>query len=260
MKLQKRIVATSQETLTKNRDAYMRTVLKDREPVKLRDAKAVVITVTANDLSMASAKRCVKSATEFGHTVEIFSAYTPKDNPLKLMRDKGFVMDQAVLDEMDYWSRPQCVAGLFLTNYDIWRRCAEEDKPYLILEHDAKFINSLPDIEVITVINLGCPQRVGYKQPSSKHGLAEYYFRNLQGSHAYAIHPAEARKALADAPQQWHHIDLFFNKLRVPLIQDYLPNPIVCEDNFSAIRRAEKPMSENPGYQKHKESYKFIEL
>ncbi len=262
-KLQRRILSIPDKELIQNRDAYVNTVLKDRKPLKLRDAKVVVITVTASEPSVKSAKKCIKSAADFGHKVEIFSAYSPKDDPLKLMRDNNFRMNKVVLTELDRWSRLQCVAGLFLSNYEIWRRCAEEgDKPYLILEHDAVFINPLPDIEVLTVVNLGVPHRTFYKQPLSERGLREFPFRNLQGTHAYAIHPAEAQKALADAPRQWHHTDLFFSKLRVPLIQDYVPHPIVSDDRFTTMARPDLPSDIyiSPGYQKNKRNYKFIDV
>ena len=70
--------------------------------------KAYVITIMDNDKSVEVAKRCVGSAQLRGTEVEMFPAITPKDDPVKLLTDKG--IDPKAFDEV-YSRNLNCIAA-----------------------------------------------------------------------------------------------------------------------------------------------------
>ena len=92
--------------------------------------KAYVITIMNNEKSLQVAKRCTKSAAYYGiEDVELFKATTPKDKPIKMLKDRG--IEPAGFTEV--YSRPErCMSG-FLSHHRLWEQCAEEnDEPYII--------------------------------------------------------------------------------------------------------------------------------
>lgn len=234
------------------------SVLLKRKVARLKNAKAVVIAIRDNELSMQAASRCILSAAMFGHEVVVFPALTPKDKPLDKMRDLGFGMPKDRLAKISHFARLECVAGHFLTNYRIWQLCVAENRPYLILEHDAVFVERLPKIEFRTIVNLGKPMRTNCN-PQGR-GLLPLQYVQLPGTHAYAVHPEEAARLLRLAPHDWTHLDVFLSVERIFAMQEYLPHPIICDDHFSTITNPNRPMDTNPNYLKYKDSYKFVEI
>ena len=59
--------------------------------------KHYVITIMDNENSVSSAKRTIKSGHQFGHRTEHWEATIPKDNPRKIMEEKG--IDPAGFEE-----------------------------------------------------------------------------------------------------------------------------------------------------------------
>ena len=93
-----------------------------------------------NENSVSSAKRTIKSGHQFGHRTEHWEATTPKDNPRKIMEEKG--IDPAGFEEK--WSRHENCMAAFLSHYSLWERCAFENEDFLILEHDAVYVTHVP--------------------------------------------------------------------------------------------------------------------
>ena len=87
-----------------------------------------VITIMDNENSVSSAKRTIKSAEQFGKHVEHWEATTPKDNPQKIMEDKG--IDSSAFKEV-YSRHENCMAA-FLSHYSLWEKCAFENRDFLI--------------------------------------------------------------------------------------------------------------------------------
>ena len=117
--------------------------------------KAFVITIPDHEVSQKAAQICIDSSQKVGNDfdIEIFDAVTPK-RVNKLMRDwrlqwnypwEGEVFDfktglkKSAYATVNREARVACA----LSHYTLWRSCASGSLPYLVLEHDAKFIAKL---------------------------------------------------------------------------------------------------------------------
>ena len=54
--------------------------------------KFYVITIMDNKYSVDAANRCIESAKEYGYTVEMHPAFSPKDNPKKYLKKRIFLL------------------------------------------------------------------------------------------------------------------------------------------------------------------------
>ena len=112
------------------------------------------------------------------------------------------------------------VKGCFLSHYSLWEQCASTNTPYLIFEHDALMIRSLPkDILELDydVLNLDYASRVeaNYKEhlssdkgqeikswpvaPKKKGWLSQASKSSIKGLHAYIVKPNGAKKLIKQA-------------------------------------------------------------
>lgn len=92
-----------------------------------------MIRIKDHPVSEAYANHCVTSWKDAGFDIQLYDAVTP-----------ATVSKQ---DSIPFkWSRPvtETEKACFLSQYNLWKECYEEDKPYLILEHDAYLINPRP--------------------------------------------------------------------------------------------------------------------
>ena len=135
--------------------------------------KAFVITIPKHEVSQKAAAVCIKSSKAVGNTFEVqeFEAVTPPRNA-KLMRDfridwnypwLGEVFDfKTGLKKTAYQTKnPAARISCALSHYTLWKECSIGIEPYLILEHDAKFIKKL-DLNLIektkyTIIGINNP-------------------------------------------------------------------------------------------------------
>ena len=99
--------------------------------------KAFIIRLKNNSISEKYASLCVNQASEFNIDVEYFDAI----NGLEY---------QQHLTQLNIYPRYKFkkgragVFGCFLSHYYLWKKCADENVPYIILEHDGFFIRPLP--------------------------------------------------------------------------------------------------------------------
>ena len=108
---------------------------------------AHIITLYSNPRSVAAAGRCKKSA---NIDIKTFDAIT-ESQAEKVMRDFGIKWNypwrgeeydmKAGLKKTAYTTaHPMRRVACFLSHYLLWKRCAEQQEPVMILEHDAVFI------------------------------------------------------------------------------------------------------------------------
>ena len=109
--------------------------------------EAHIITLYSNPRSVAAAGRCKKSA---NIPIKTFDAIT-ESQAEKVMRDFGIKWNypgrgeeddmKAGLKKTAYTTaHPMRRVACFLSHYLLWKRCAEQQEPVMILEHDAVFI------------------------------------------------------------------------------------------------------------------------
>lgn len=100
--------------------------------------KTKIIRLKDNDHSSKIAKESVAQAERFGIPVEYFDAINGNDYA-KHCIDLGVTRIGKVKKGR------KGVIGCFLSHLSLWKQCAEDGIPYIILEHDGYFIRELPD-------------------------------------------------------------------------------------------------------------------
>lgn len=194
---------------------------------------AKVITLMNTPQSVKVAKRCINSAAGYGIHVQHFDAVTPK------------TVDQLVYDhEIDTrffkekYSRYKNALAAFMSHFSLWRECFISQENYLILEHDAVFVDDIPTFLRGDIINLGKPS-YGKVLPMNKLGegpLSSKPF--LPGAHGYYITPAGAKELIVESKKMAKPTDVFIRKEKFE-ITEYYPWPIEARDSFTTIQRQE---------------------
>ena len=82
--------------------------------------QSYVITIMDEPKSVESAQRCIKSAKRHGVNVEMWPAITPKDDPVKIFKDKGLSTRRF---ENSPYSRPVNAMSAFLSHRSLWEKC-----------------------------------------------------------------------------------------------------------------------------------------
>ena len=183
--------------------------------------KAFIITMSNNPRSSAAADRCIKSA---NIPIEKFEAIT-EDTAEKLMRElriqwnypwKGEEYDiKAGVKKTAYQTaNPLRRVGCFLSHYLLWKRCAEQNEPLIVLEHDAIFIKPFDETPFTKaeceIISLNDPRGATRRAQDFHEKLQKnpqiiqrvptvddlMVPQGLPGNNAYIIKPSGAKKML----------------------------------------------------------------
>jgi len=169
--------------------------------------KSFIIRLPGNEFSCEIADACVKQAHTFGLSVELFDGVTGEQ------ATEIFLSDSVQKYPKKLKHDTAGVRGCACSHYLLWKQCAAENRPYLILEQDAFMIRPLPDVlgKFNDILKLdSCnpfspdynqdilatqPDKVieydlswGFKQKAAPYGG---YFR---GAWAYIIKPMAAHK------------------------------------------------------------------
>jgi GR25 family glycosyltransferase involved in LPS biosynthesis len=196
--------------------------------------KAFVITMLDLDKSVESAERCIESAKEHLHVpVSTFAAITPKDNPEEIFAQKGYASH--LFDGK--FARREPGLGCFLSHSLLWEMCQDDTEDYLILEHDALFVDTVPrNPEYYGCLNLGKPSYGTFKTPEYigvSPLVSKPYFG---GSHAYLLKPWAATTLLQKAKTVAEAADIFLKLENFPWLEEYYPWPIITEDRFTTVQ------------------------
>ncbi len=100
--------------------------------------KSFIIRLKNNSISEKYAAECVEQAKTFGIEIEYFDAI----NGLEYLSH----LDKLKINPRYKFKKGRAgVFGCFLSHYYLWKKCVEDDTPFIILEHDGYFIKSLED-------------------------------------------------------------------------------------------------------------------
>jgi glycosyl transferase family 25 len=192
---------------------------------------AKVITLMNMPQSFKYAKRCVESAAAYGVQVEYFDAVTPKTVD-KLVYEHD--IDTRFFKEK--WSRYKNALAAFTSHYSLWEECFRRQVNYLILEHDAVFVNDIPTFLRGDIVNLGEPSYGQFKTPEKlgEGPLVSKPF--LPGAHGYYITPQGAKELILQAKKMARPTDIFINSSSFN-VTEYYPWPIKAKDTFTTIQR-----------------------
>ena len=213
--------------------------------------KSFVITIKDIPQSVQAAERCIASAKDYNILVEMFDAITPKDNPLKILEEKG-INPEGLRSE---YSRFENCAAAFLSHYSLWEKCADDRQDYLILEHDAVFVNKIPDVFTYDkLVSFAAPSYGKHNTPN-KLGIGPLTSKPyLPGAHAYLLNKEGAKILIEKAKTKAAPTDVFINLQNFPWIQEYYPWAVEAQDSFTTIQKDKGCLAKHS----YKEGYKII--
>ena len=215
-------------------------------------AECYIITINTNIESVLAAKRCISTGDKFGLHIDVFDAYTPIHNPLKILKNKGVATKGFQEYEVDRWSHGDAAAGCFLSHFTLWEKCIESNIPILIFEHDAIITDRIPSYILDgtgfdQVVNLGIPGHDEFKIPEfTGVGLLFSSCPRFKGTHAYAIKPIGAKALIDQAKKNTTAVDLFLNSNTFPFLEELYPWPVSVEPRFTTIQRGINPGGSGP--------------
>ena len=200
--------------------------------------KTFIITLPNNPHSVKSTQQAIKSARDvgYGETIEHFNGINPGEWVDILPHDNSF---QA-------YNRPDNVGACFASHYLLWKKCVELNEPILILEHDAIFVENMPDIDFNMCITFGRPSYIRpdylfFKEPIE--GVQPLTQHNFLGHHAYALKPEAAKIFIKDVEERVLSAnDVWIDTYTYTWLQEYRPFPIIADTEFSTIQ-LDRPIS-----------------
>jgi GR25 family glycosyltransferase involved in LPS biosynthesis len=195
--------------------------------------KSFVITIIDNKKSVQVADRCIKSGIKFDINIKYKPAITPKNNPIALAE----TYDIPIEGFKEIYSRFENCLSAFLSHFELWQKCVEDNEEYLILEHDAIIISPIPAfVNYKHLVNFGEPSYGKIRQPMMLGVNPLTSKQYLPGAHAYMLKPSGARMLVERARLTAMPTDLFINKTNFPWLEEYYPWPVKVNDSFTTIQ------------------------
>ena len=97
-----------------------------------------IIVLGSSEISVSMGAKCIARAKEFGVELEIFDAIHGADAP-EIIKELGLRQYKAKMK-----GGRLGVLGCFLSHYFLWKECVEANEPFMIFEHDAYMLRTLP--------------------------------------------------------------------------------------------------------------------
>ena len=160
--------------------------------------KAYIIRIDGHTSSETKAKRCADSCDAVGQKWEYWDAYNGISDPIIPPKQNGQFMNLLKVTD-HYMTRGEVACAL--SHISLWVKCVEQDKPLIVLEHDAVMVQPYTNHAVFnSICYLGNNEQVNLGwavMPTPPHASegANYHF--ICRGHAYAIDPAVAKNLLA---------------------------------------------------------------
>ncbi len=156
---------------------------------------AYIIHLPGNQESLSMAQRCRWSCDRVGMPCQLYTAFDGTGTELKIpehLAQAGWYRWLKVTDHHLSMAEIACA----LSHISLWVKCMEQDRPLVVLEHDAIMLKPYQTHPVYNAINyLGCKQQLetagGSIIPPLSSINKNWYFINR--AHAYAIDPAAAK-------------------------------------------------------------------
>jgi hypothetical protein len=159
---------------------------------------AYIIRVKGNLLSEKSAQECAASCDKVEMPYAFWDAYDgTSESIMEPLHHSQFMRFLKVTDH--YLTKTEVACAL--SHISLWAKCVEEDRPIVILEHDALLLKQVKEHSLFnSICYLGSKEQVFgkwgvYKTPPHSAEGPNYHFMNR--AHAYSIDPAVAKNMLA---------------------------------------------------------------
>jgi GR25 family glycosyltransferase involved in LPS biosynthesis len=101
--------------------------------------KSFIITMLGHELSEQLSSECRAQAAKIGINVEIFEAIWGRDYEKHLAK-LNIRLGRQKLSKMTLGHY-----GNFLSHYYLWKKCINDQEPYLVLEHDGWLLREIPE-------------------------------------------------------------------------------------------------------------------
>jgi len=198
--------------------------------------KGYVVTLFNLPESVAVANRCKESGEQFGVEVDLFPAIFKNISLEELEKEQ---IRLSTWDES--YSDVGAVVGNFITQYRIWKTIVESNEPGIVLEHDAVFVDRIPNLkDKGDIINLGKPSYGNFIK-KNKPGIYPMFSKPggyIPGAHGCYLTPRGALELISIAKQKGAApCDMFLNNKNFPNIKESYPWPIEALDSFSTIQK-----------------------
>lgn len=162
--------------------------------------RAYIIRVVNNEQSQRLAKRCADSCDLVGQPWSYWDAY---DGHSRRITEPDHSRDNPVMHMIKvtdhYLTRGEVACAL--SHISLWSLCAAQDRPIVILEHDAVMLQAYRQHEIFnSICYLGGHEQkeLGWKVlPTPPHASEGPNYHFICRAHAYAIDPAVARSMIA---------------------------------------------------------------
>lgn len=160
--------------------------------------KAYIIRVKGHEVSEARALHCAESCEEVGQKFEYWDAYDGTGEGIQKPSHHNAIMDCIKVTD-HYLTRGEVACAL--SHISLWAKCVLDDKPLVVLEHDAVMLQKYETHALFnSICYLGSHEQ--YRQgwqviPTPPHASEGHNYHFICRAHAYAIDPAVAKNMLA---------------------------------------------------------------
>lgn len=160
--------------------------------------KAYIIRIKDNKISENIASRCASSCTEVGQNWQYWDAYNGIEKVIQPPSHHNDVM-QIIKVTDTYATRGEIACAL--SHISLWVKCVLDDKPLVVLEHDAIMVTPYTKHQVYnSIAYLGGTEQFneGWEiLPTPPHSAEGDNYHFICRAHAYAIDPAVAKNMLS---------------------------------------------------------------
>ena len=161
-------------------------------------ATAYIIRVAGLEASEKRSANCAESCDKVGQKWEYWDAYNGVGEKLEVSLHHNVIMDCIKVTD-HYLTRGEVACAL--SHISLWAKCVVDDKPLIVLEHDAVMVQPYTHHAVYnSICYLGGHEQVkqGWQVlPTPPHASEGHNYHFICRAHAYAIDPAIAKNMLA---------------------------------------------------------------
>lgn len=162
--------------------------------------RAYIIRVKGHEVSERKAADCAKSCSDVGMPYQFWDAYNGTGLVIEAPDSLVGHPTMACLKVVDhYLTRTELACAL--SHISLWAKCVEDDKPLVVLEHDAVMVAPYRQHSIYnSICYLGAREQVeqGWGiHPTPPHASEGPNYHFICRAHAYAIDPAVAKNMLA---------------------------------------------------------------
>lgn len=164
----------------------MNSLLKKYE-TKVSGAYIIYLPNVPKTVEMA--ERCLETCKLVGQKAELFEGFDGTTGEIKVpkhLENQSWVKWMKVTDHFQSPTEIACS----LSHIALWVKCMEEDRPLIILEHDAMMVKSYDTHDFYNAIAyLGCREQIGLTDLPKipMHSTVNHNWHFINRAHAYCV-------------------------------------------------------------------------